>query len=32
MRINRLTSVAIIAATSFGTIAIGEARASLRLH
>jgi phosphate-selective porin OprO/OprP len=27
MRINRLTSVAIIAATSFSTIAIGEARA-----
>ena len=27
MRINRLTSVAIIAATSFGTVAIGEARA-----
>jgi hypothetical protein len=27
MRINRLTSVAIIAATSFGTLAIGEARA-----
>src|ERR1700730_4905851 len=27
MRINRLTSVAIIAATSFSTVAIGEARA-----
>src|SRR5260370_2478593 len=26
MRINRLTSVAIIAATSFSTVAIGEAR------
>ncbi len=27
MRINRLTSVAIIAATSFSTVAMGEARA-----
>jgi len=27
MQINRLTSVAIIAATSFSTVAIGEARA-----
>jgi hypothetical protein len=30
MRINRLTSVAIIAATSFGTLAIGEARGPVR--